>query len=289
MVEASLPNFLIIGAMKSGTTTICAELSRHPEIFFPESKEPNGLIRILNNEGKALQFYKQFYARKKQTVLGDASTGYSKFPSRPQAATLASELLGSELKILYITRDPIERLERHIAHDIQNGLQRDEIDLFSGAEYFAPSAYSMQLSFWRRKFPSENILRFDLADYVSRRNELIAEVCKFLKVDPRQMPKLPAVSANRSGQRRTAHRSKLKSIIHSPQYMALREVVPATLRRFAASLLLPKTAKLKVTLGSAERELVAKVLSDLNDLECPSADQVLEVIDFYRPKKRVIV
>ena len=50
-----LPDFLIIGAMKSGTTSLYADLKTHPSIFLPEDKEPSCLAsdEVLTDAGQA--------------------------------------------------------------------------------------------------------------------------------------------------------------------------------------------------------------------------------------------
>ena len=82
-----LPDFLIIGGMKCGSTTLFRDLDTSPAVSFPAHKEPHNLLddAVLSGEGKAKYAGLYKHARPDQR-LGDASTGYTKLPTnlRPQ-------------------------------------------------------------------------------------------------------------------------------------------------------------------------------------------------------------
>ena len=72
---SSLPNFIIIGAAKSATTTLTTVLQRHPDVFVSKPKEPKFFGR---NYNKGWEWYaSRFVAGKKVLLRGEASTMYS--------------------------------------------------------------------------------------------------------------------------------------------------------------------------------------------------------------------
>lgn len=89
-----LPNFLVIGAMKSGTTNLCHQMSLHPEIFFSEPKEPC----FFSNDDrwqKGLSWYEvHFDAVITEKAIGEGSVNYSKLMEFPRSAERIHDALG---------------------------------------------------------------------------------------------------------------------------------------------------------------------------------------------------
>ncbi|PAV24484.1 hypothetical protein CF392_16035 [Tamilnaduibacter salinus] len=74
------PNFIIIGAARSGTTSLFQYLDAHPQISMSPVKELNFFSRNIY-ETKGLSWYKrQFPCRKGTVVVGEASTSYTTYP-----------------------------------------------------------------------------------------------------------------------------------------------------------------------------------------------------------------
>ena len=79
-----LPNFLIVGAAKSGTTSLFHYLKQHPEVFMPSFKEPQYLVaskvrgRVFKNIS-VLEDYKGLFEDASQKAVGEASVFYLYF------------------------------------------------------------------------------------------------------------------------------------------------------------------------------------------------------------------
>src|ERR671923_54757 len=72
-----LPTFLLIGAMKSGTTTLYHYLARHPDVFMPALKEPN----FFNDHWhRGIGWYERLFAPARAAVAG---TGAAREPDLP--------------------------------------------------------------------------------------------------------------------------------------------------------------------------------------------------------------
>jgi len=102
-----IPNFLIVGAAKAGTTSLYEYLRQHPDIFMPEWKELSFFIGDpfgpLHRVRKPAYYYKVFSGAKKHKALGEASTSY--LFDRAAPAIIKSKL--GTAKILIILRDPV--------------------------------------------------------------------------------------------------------------------------------------------------------------------------------------
>ncbi len=102
-----MPNFLIAGAAKAGTTSLYQYLRQHPDIFMPEWKELSFFIGDpcgpLHQARKSFYYYKVFSAVRQEKAIGEASTSY--LYDRAAPAIIKSKL--DTVKILIILRDPV--------------------------------------------------------------------------------------------------------------------------------------------------------------------------------------
>lgn len=134
----NLPKFLIVGAAKSGTTTLYHFLKQHPEIFMPTRKEPRFFVRELvgqlNKEnplaekflkGTKTKFdnYSNLFKNKKdEKTWGEASTAY--LYNYKIAIPEIKRYLGSDVKIIIILRNPINRAYSSYYHLLRVGAEK---------------------------------------------------------------------------------------------------------------------------------------------------------------------
>lgn len=109
----SLPNFIIAGAPKSGTTAVFNYLSAHPQVCGSSVKEPAFLITgytgdVLQDQSAYARYFTYCPKNANAKVYMEASAGYL-WHGQIVAPRIA-ELLGSSCKIMFILRNPIERL-----------------------------------------------------------------------------------------------------------------------------------------------------------------------------------
>ena len=106
----ALPNFLIIGAGKCGTTSAANYLMQHPDIFMPAVKEPG----FFSNEdiwNRGLAWYRSLYwLHRGESVIGEATNAYSALGLYPNTVDRIKATL-SNVKILYFVRHPLKRTE----------------------------------------------------------------------------------------------------------------------------------------------------------------------------------
>ena len=110
-MELEIKNFaLIIGSMKSGTSSLAAILSQHPQIVYSRRKEPSFFSKDENYRHGATYYQRNwpdFDANTHRYAL-DASTGYTKNQTRKVAGRIRG--YPADFKFIYILRDPVARI-----------------------------------------------------------------------------------------------------------------------------------------------------------------------------------
>lgn len=112
----SLPDFLIIGAMKCGTSTLAAQLGAQDGIFISTPKEPNFFS---DNAvfARGMPWYEAlFEAASPGDLTGEASTHYTKLPTHPDTLSRMVSVLPAP-RLIYVVRDPVQRAVSHFIHE----------------------------------------------------------------------------------------------------------------------------------------------------------------------------
>ncbi|HEY6565289.1 MAG TPA: sulfotransferase domain-containing protein [Pirellulaceae bacterium] len=188
--QLRLPSFLVIGGMKCGSTTLYEDLLSQPGIRIPE-KEVSPLVALGSSDADIRQQYAAMFDRARSgRVWGDVSTRYSMLPDLPGVADRARAVLGAELKIIYLVRDPLERLvsHHHHMHSLRGaGHMPADIDrcVREQPSLVNYSRYAMQLRPWREAFGEMAIRIVVFEEYVRNRPGTITDLCHFLGVEPR--------------------------------------------------------------------------------------------------------
>ncbi len=203
-----LPHFLIIGAMKSGTTSLHRDLNCHPKIFLPENKEPECLCSDDVETPSGLARYESLFRPSKSgQIRGEASTAYTKLPDYPGVAARALRVLGGSTKLIYIVRDPIQRIISHHYHDYRLNGARADINqvVLEDHRYLNYSRYSMQLEPWIEAFGLNQIAVVSFEEFVRSRLGVLKTLCTFLGVDPNMAQTLGDVALNSSASKHVVH------------------------------------------------------------------------------------
>ena len=96
-----LPNFLIIGTMKGGTTSLYKYLRGHPQVFMAEKKELDYFSTGIDG-GLSCDWYGGwFQGADGARAVGEASTGYTKFPTHRDVAARVAALL-PDVRLIYL-------------------------------------------------------------------------------------------------------------------------------------------------------------------------------------------
>ena len=181
-----LPTFIIIGAAKSGTTTLYEYLRRHPQVYMSTPKEPD-FFAIDRVYDRGLNWYcSLFRDAQSDQVCGEASTTYTRLPIFPHAAQRIAEVLPS-VKLIYILRDPIERAYSHHVHEIKCKQQQPRTTFEEGikqrSHLVVSSDYMKHIQLYLQFFPRESLLCLLMEDLIEQPDKILKEVCDFINID----------------------------------------------------------------------------------------------------------
>jgi hypothetical protein len=181
--HATLPNFIIIGGLKCGTTSIHHYLGLHPEINMSKPKELN-FFAAEQNWDLGLDWYRgRFDDRFK--VNGESSPHYT---NRPRFNGVAERIHEHcpDAKLVYMVRDPIKRILSHWVHATGAGYEtREFVETLSlpDTSYIQRSMYWMQLEPYLELFDRDQIEIITQEDLGKKRNETMRQAFTFLEVD----------------------------------------------------------------------------------------------------------
>ncbi len=274
----TLPAFLIIGAMKSGTTTLFHDLRKNPNIFIPEDKELEDLISdtVLSVAGVE-KYAKYFSNAKTNQCCGEASTAYTKLPDITGVPKRAHETLGAETRLIYLVRNPVSRLISHYHHLHSAG----DIDLHIDEaiqhcpELLNYSKYAMQLEPWIEQFGRNNIKIVIFESYVNDRRNTLLSICDFLGVE-QNLEKVQEDSVYNKGDGKPINNAFFTKISQSRIYRTcLRPLLSLSARAAIKKMVLPK-AKTKTKPSKEGVEwAVAQLQSDMDQFRFLLEDKEL--------------
>ncbi|MEM7754317.1 MAG: sulfotransferase domain-containing protein [Planctomycetota bacterium] len=182
------PDFLIIGGMKCGSTTLYRDLATHPRVFFPIDKEPDNLIddAVLSGVGRG-EYAEMFASASSDQLCAEASTSYTKRPKADGTATRAKAICGGDLRVIYVVREPIARVSSHHHHEHIEGLLPADLedavrDHPSLVDY---TRYAYQVEPWIAAFGADHVRVIRFEDFTSARAETTGSLQAWLGLDPR--------------------------------------------------------------------------------------------------------
>lgn len=209
-MNGRLPNFLIIGAPKSGTTSLSRYLQHHPDVFIPTQEELNyfafrnspphytspDAARILRTTRcTASEYRRQFAQWQQQKMAGEKSALYLSAEAAP--AAIYEEIPNA--KLIVILRNPADRAFSHFTHnlrllsepltDFRDALAAETERKKNGWSYCfwyrERGRYVSQLQRYLALFPREQLLILLFDDLRADAEALMRGVCRFLGIDER--------------------------------------------------------------------------------------------------------
>jgi hypothetical protein len=265
-----LPNLLIIGAQKCGTTSLHAYLDLHPDVHMAAGKELDFFIADRawrNGPG----WYAQHF-RDDAAVRGEASPNYTAWPVWDGVPERAASLVPGA-RLVYLVRDPIERIESHyLQRRLQDG-QRGDIETVVGDVgdpcnlFVARSRYATQLERWLEHFPQEGVLVLSAEELRDDRRRAVQAVLAHVGLDDRIDPDALEAEHHRSGDKAELARGAAR--LRASAVGRVVEVVPARVRA-------PVTQRLRAALSHpvGRQELPAGLRARLAELLAPEAERL---------------
>ena len=194
------PNFMCLGAAKSGTTSLYDILIQHPDIYIPMFKEPH-FFDIPENYSKGIEWYKNnYYKNIDNQLLADFTPSYL---FEKKAARRIFNDIGRDIKFLIIIRHPVDRAYSHYLHSCRDQhedlsfpeaikledkrlsrfLNQGDYLSYLRHSYFHQSLYGDMIEEYLKYFPLKNFLFIHFEDeFIRDRNQTILRILDFLEI-----------------------------------------------------------------------------------------------------------
>ncbi|MFC1809084.1 sulfotransferase domain-containing protein [Candidatus Omnitrophota bacterium] len=179
-----ITDFIIIGSIKCGTTSLYLYLNEHPAICMSRRKETNYFIEEFNFSKGDKWYAHQF--KEKDKLCGEGSPLYSAFPIY-RGVPEKIKKYSPQCKIIYVVRDPIERYVSHYFLAWKGYVEKREFsdvtqDFTDSNEYLIMGKYYFQLEQYLKFFDMSQILVVKSDDLKYRRKESLSRIFSFLGV-----------------------------------------------------------------------------------------------------------
>lgn len=195
MSNGRLPEFIIIGAARSGTTTISRYLRAHPGVFMAQEKE----VHFFDNDetfALGVDWYRsRFAAARPDQIAGEATPAYMAIP---EAVDRMAAVVPTA-RLIAILRNPTERAysmywlarawgaETREPEEALGDAMRNPESAERVSEYLGN--YVEQLEHVRRHYPASAVMTVLFEDFSGRPEAAVRQVCEFIGVDPDLVPK----------------------------------------------------------------------------------------------------
>jgi sulfotransferase family protein len=247
-----LPNLVVAGAPKCGTTSLYHYLKQHPEVYLPTRKELHYFTRrelardtAGPGDGTVLQHlcadrttYEAAYAAATgQPVLGDISPSYFDFA---EVAPAIRQELG-EARVVILLRDPIAKAFSQYMHLVRDG--REPLPFFQALQaeaertregwsmiwrYAGSSQYATRVRHYLDAFGPEQVRVYRFEDFIGEPQAVLTDLWRWLRIDPTVRP-----DTSRAFNASSRPRSRLVASLiskRSPLATVARALVPAGVR-----------------------------------------------------------
>jgi hypothetical protein len=214
-VTIKLPNFFILGAGRSGTTTLYFVLRDHPEVFLPTPKEPTFFSEPFQVTRTPIRYAKLFEGAGDAIAVGDASHAYL---SHPEAAQTL-EAFFPDAKFIVTFRNPADRALAMYSYMLENGYEllapferalAAEDRRFASARfarrcphyfwnfmYYRSGLFGEQVARYLDRFPRDRFYFTTLYDLQREPGRVLHEVEDFLGVATTELDELPQYGSSK--------------------------------------------------------------------------------------------
>jgi hypothetical protein len=288
--EGRLPDFLVIGAAKAGTTALHEYLRQHPEVAMSRRKEPNFFVvdgepprfggpgdrTILNRDlvWRFADYQRQFASVRDEQAVGEVSPRYL---STPGTAERIHRRL-PEARLVAVLRQPAERAWSHFMMRRRDGFEpratleeaiadepRRVVENWASGRYLERGFYAAQLAPYLALFPRERLRIYLYDDLVADPGGLFRDLFDFLGVDPGFVADTSR-RPNPSGELRNPLLRWLWTRTHGPRER-LRPLLPKALRARVSRWVISRPLDRRPLPAATRRWLTGLYADDVRRLE----------------------
>jgi hypothetical protein len=183
----TLPNFVVIGAMKAGTVSLGHYLDEHPNVFLGRGgrfNEPNYFIAE-QNWPRGRGWYESLFDRAGgAAAIGECSPSYTWAHVYRGVPERMAQVL-PEARLVYVVRDPVARMQSMYMHQVSAGRERRRAEVaLLDDRYLGPSRYGFQVAAFLDHFDRSQVLVIASEELRDRPREALSAVFSHLGVDP---------------------------------------------------------------------------------------------------------
>ncbi len=225
-----LPNLVVIGAQKCGTSSLHYYLGQHPQIWMSKDKELRFFVAE-HNWPRGPDWYRSHFVTSAD-VRGESSPQYSDYP-RLSGVPARMHRLIPNARLIYLLRDPVDRILSHYIHSYAIRNEHDSLSdalMMSAGDnpYLNRSRYHVQLLQYLAFYEQKDILIVASEDLRDRRDATLADVFRFLGVDANfTSPNFRRLKHQSSEKRRLSWRGRA---LHDVSYKHMNPLSPAVQR-----------------------------------------------------------
>ncbi|MFP4029906.1 MAG: sulfotransferase family protein [Candidatus Brocadiia bacterium] len=248
---------IIIGAMKSGTSSLYRYLKEHPEICPATIKEPEFFSQGQDHGTEVERYWKLWdFDDSVHEYALEASTGYTKYPSEGGVPKNMFDY-GIKPQLIYIVRNPFDRIVSHFHSMRSEGYTSLRI---TDRHLIDISKYYMQLEQYREYYPMKNILVVGFHELTHDTSGLLRKVHGFLGLEKAQL------SDSYTVVNRTRIAGRLEQSIRQPGFRTFFSHVPESLKNFGKRVLDRISPPRDRVLSDGEKEFIYEELKqDMRD------------------------
>jgi hypothetical protein len=305
----ALPDFLVAGVPKAGTTALHAALSLHPGLYLSPIKEPkffltDGPPPTKGGPGDALTYREHVWRRDKYEALFDAAP-----PGAPRGESTPLYLYDPEamrriralipgVKLIVILRDPVERAHSNWTHLWSAGLEpvcdfvracaeeerRKAADWASFWHYTGLSRYGEQLAHVFSLFPREQVLVLRYRLLIDSPAQTLDRICSFLGVQTGLLTGIPIENVTSHPEHTLTHRTVALGMRASDALGRLLPGSAATVATHRLERFLQRDRRQRQPLGWAQRQALLPAFAD--DIRLLETVLLEDFSDWLAPRDR---
>lgn len=183
------PNFIVIGAQRSGTTALDRYLRQHPDIYLSNVTKELRFFVKMKQDSRAFSDYAQyFHTWAGETAIGDVTPHYLYFP---YVADMIATYLPN-VRLIATLRNPIDRAYSAYCYTLRTGREwrtferaiEETVDDDLLRDYVGVGRYSIQLQRYLQHFDPAQIKIILFDDLINTPQQTLADICAYLDVDP---------------------------------------------------------------------------------------------------------
>ena len=212
----STPDFLIVGAAKSGTSSLHSYLSKHPDIYMSEKRKELYFWHIATNTNRSIidhsgegtiptqldEYLEYFKDAGKGQITGEACPSYLYFHDHVLQNLKRYHANWRDVKIIIILREPVSRIISQYRFVCKKRLDLEFLSFSDSLKveaervkqnsllpdlfYTEVSKYAEQVAFYIENFNNVHVCLYD--DLKNDARKTLENLCHFLGVDGRKLP-----------------------------------------------------------------------------------------------------